>query len=483
MKRLSRAARTILFSLFLAVAAPWLSMPASAASEPVPWNEEFAYLTGMQAYIYGFPAILYASLRWQWIESGQGPVQMAVNQYWHSRQPSDPNLQYGGSPNRETPYSLAFLDLGREPVVLTVPPNPERRYYTLQLIDFYSDTIGYVGLRATNNVPGDYLVAGPNWRGKPPKGIKGVIRSWTPWALVAGRTYADPTEEDLAKMRKFQDGYGITPLSAYGKPGASVPARKDVLDPAPKSDPLGAFKTMNAAMKENPPPARDAALMRQFALVGLGPLAKGDIEALDPAVKRGLTRAIVDGQALLGRVAKAGGSITDATRVRNNWFYGASNWGRTAESADFLARAGTQAFSGVTEHRIQETVKLRTFVDAEGEPLDGRNRYEIRFEKKDIPEAHSFWSVTLYDEKFNLVYNEAGRYSFGDKVPGLRHADDGSLTIYIQPDAPEGDKAANWLPSPRGKPFNLFLRAYLPGKALLDQSYVAPPVRKVGGGQ
>lgn len=457
-----------------------VAAPAPAASaQAVAWNEEFAYLTGMQAFIYGYPAIVYANLRYQWIESGKGPVQMAVNEYWHSRSPSDPKLQYGGSPNRETPYSMAFLDVSKEPMVLTVPPNPENRYYTLQLIDFYSDTVGYIGQRATKNIAGDYLVTGPGWKGKVPKGIKGVISSWTPWLMVAGRTYADPTEADLTKMRVFQDGYKITPLSAYGKPGAVVTPRKDVLDVAPKTDPLGAFKTMNAAMKENPPPARDAALMKQFALVGLGPLAKGDIDALDPAVKRGLQRALVDGTALLAKTAKAGGSIVGATKVQNNWFYGASNWGRMAADGDFLGRAGTQAFSGVTEHLIEETVKLRTFVDADGQPLNGDNRYVITFKKDEIPEAHSFWSVTLYDDKFNLVYNEAGRYSFGDKVPGLKYAADGSLTIYIQPDQPEGDKAANWLPSAQGKDFNLFLRAYFPGKALLDQTYVAPPVRKV----
>ena len=453
--------------------------PAAGLPGDVAWNEEFAYLTGMQAYVYGFPAILYANLRYQWIESGQGPVQMGVNQYWHSRQLSDPKLQYGGSPNRETPYSLAFLDVSQEPVVLSVPENPQNRYYTLQLIDFYSDTVGYIGQRATHNVAGDYLLAGPDWKGETPEGIKGVISSWTPWVMVAGRTYADPDEADLVRMRAFQDGYRITPLSAYGKPDAVVVPRKDVLDVAPKSDPLGAFKTMNAAMRENPPPARDDALMKQFALVGLGPLAKGNLDDLDPAIKRGLQRAIVDGQALLGRVAKTGGSITDATRVQNGWFYGASNWGRMAADGDFLGRAGTQAFSGITEHLIEETVKLRTFVDADGQPLNGNNRYVIRFNKDEIPEARSFWSVTLYDERFNLVFNQAGRYSVGDKVPGLKYAEDGSLSIYIQPDQPEGDKASNWLPSPRGQDFNLFLRTYLPGPKLLDQSYAAPAVHKL----
>jgi hypothetical protein len=468
-----------LFSGGVHAAATAVDTGGTALTATTPWNEDFAYLTGMQAYVYGFPAMMYANLRYQWIESGKGPVQRAINEYFHSRVPSDPKLQYGGSPNRETPYSMAFLDVSKEPVVLTVPPNPENRYYTLQLVDFYSDTVGYIGQRATKNVAGDYLVTGPGWKGKVPKGIKGVIPSWTPWLMVAGRTYADPNEADLVKMRAFQDGYRITRLSAHLKPGAVVMARKDVLDVAPKADPLGAFKIMNAAMKENPPPARDAALMKQFALVGLGPLASADLDALDPAVKRGLQRAIVDGHALLEKTTKAGGSIVGATKVRNHWFYGASNWGRMAADGDFLGRAATQAYSGVTEHLIEETVKLRTFLDGEGNPLNGDQRYEIRFEKNEIPEAHSFWSVTLYDEKFNLVANDAGRYSFGDKVPGARYGTDGSLTIHIQSELPEGDKASNWLPSPKGKDFNLFLRAYFPGKALLDQTYVAPPVRKI----
>lgn len=473
--------RAIVAPLLLAfVAAPTPAAddkPVPAAG--VPWNEEFAYLTGMQAYIYGFPAIMYANLRQQWVASGKGPIQMAVNDYWHSRELSDPKLQYGGSPNRETPYSLAMLDLA-EPMVLTVPPNPSERYYTLQLMDFYSDTIGYIGVRATKNVPGDYLVTGPGWKGEVPAGIKGVIPSWTRSVMIAGRTYTDGSEADMVKMRAHQDGYRITPLSRYGKGAApTTAARRDVMPVWPKSDPLGAFKTMNAVMKENPPPPRDAALMTQFALVGLGPLAKTDLDSLDPAVKRGLQRAIVDGDALLSRVAKAGGSIVGATKMNNGWFYGAANWGRTAADGDFLARAGTQAYSGITEHLIEESVKMRTFVDADGAPLSGDQRYVIRFSKEQIPVARSFWSVTLYDDAYNLVYNDAVRYSFGDKVPGLVYGADGSLEIYIQADRPEGAKAANWLPSAKGKNFNLFLRTYFPGPTLLDQSYVAPPVRRV----
>lgn len=451
---------------------------STTSATPVAWNEEFAYLTGMQAYIYGYPAIRYAELRAQWIASGKGPIQTAVDRYWHSRNLSDPKLQYGGSPNRETPYSLAFVDLTPSPVVLTVPPNPERRYYTLQICDMYSDTVGYIGIRATNNVPGDYLLAGPSWSGETPKGVQKVIRSTTPWAAVFGRTYTDGTDADLAKMRVLQDGYKITSLAQY-LGGAPTPERHDVLKPAAKDDPLGAFKTMNAALRENPPPPEHAALMRQFALVGLGPQSSADLDSLDPSVKRGLARAIVDGNALLGRVAIAGGSIIGASPTRNGWFYGAKNWGRMTADGDFLGRAGTQVYSGITEHQVEESVKLRTFVDAQGRPLNGAHRYVIHFTKDELPVARQFWSVTLYDERFNLVPNDAGRYSFGDKVPGLKYGRDGSLTIYIQPDKPEGTKATNWLPSPKDRDFNLFMRTYFPGSKMLDQSYMPPAVKRV----
>ena len=272
-RSVAAASAVLATALFVVASMPGVHAAQSGSapgSAPLAWNEEFAYLTGMQAYIYGYPVMKYAELRAQWIASGKGPVQMAVNQYYHSRDLSDPRLQYGGSPNRETPYSVAFVDLSHEPVVLTVPPNPDGRYYTLQIADMYSDTIGYVGTRATGNVPGDYLLAGPGWQGEPPKGIQKVIRSWTPWAAIFGRTYTDGTEADLVRMRAFQDGYRITPLGTY-LGGAPVPESHDVLNAAAKDDPLGAFKTMNAAMRENPPPPEHAALMRQFALVGLGP--------------------------------------------------------------------------------------------------------------------------------------------------------------------------------------------------------------------
>jgi hypothetical protein len=249
---------------------------------------------------------------------------------------------------------------------------------------------------------------------------------------------------------------------------------RDVLAPFAASVPLADFCTLNAAMRENPPPDRDAALMRQFAQVGLGPLAQISLEALDEATRRGLARALEDGPELLAKVAKTGGN----TRQANHWFYGDKNWGRMAEAGDFLGRASPQAYSGIIEHWVEQCTKLRTFVDAKNQALGGQHRYTLCFASDEIPQAHAFWSITVYDERFNLADNPIQRYAIGSLTQGLKFGADGSLTIVLQHDRPAPELEANWLPVPLGK-FNLFLRAYLPGPRVLNQSYAPPDVQKV----
>jgi hypothetical protein len=214
--------------------------------------------------------------------------------------------------------------------------------------------------------------------------------------------------------------------------------------------------------------------MRQFAQVGLGPLANTALDDLDAATQRGLARALVDGPKLLAQVALTGGN----TKQVDGWFYGDKHWGRMAAAGDFLGRASPQAYSGIIEHWIEQSTKLRTFVDADGNDLSGEHRYVLRFSKDEIPQARAFWSITLYDERFNLADNPIQRYSIGSLTEGLKFDADGALEIFLQHEQPAPARRANWLPTPAGK-FNLFLRTYLPGPGVLDQSYAPPPVRKV----
>ena len=228
-------------------------------------------------------------------------------------------------------------------------------------------------------------------------------------------------------------------------------------------------------MKENPPPARDDALMKQFSLVGLGPLATAKLDDLDAHIQRGLMRATQDGHAYLKKVSQAMGSITNMNKKVNGWSYNPGNWGRMAQSGDFLGRAATQSLAGGVENFIEEAVKLRTFSDDLGEPLQAAKKYRLTFTKEQVPQVDAFWAITLYDNHFNLVLNDANKYAIRDIDPNLVFAKDGSLTIYLQQQAPT-QADVNWIPTPKEGQFNLFFRAYLPGKDFIDQSYVPPTI-------
>ncbi len=455
------------------------TVTTSLAATGTDWREEYAYMMGKQAYIYGFPALNFANIRYDWVEAHTSSARAQGNVYSHYPKLVDPEYQYGTSMNRDTLYSIAYSYVGDEPLVFTIPANPDGRYYSIEFCEWYTDAFGYMGNRTTHNKAAAYLVHAPGWEGEVPPGIDRVLESPTPWFLAVGRTYTSNTPEDLEVVHKIQQGYKIYPLSEWGKqnPKEAEPIL-DVLDAFPASDPLGSFKTMNASMKENPPPARDAALMKQFALVGLGPFATQDLDSLDPGTRAGLARAAVDARAYLQQVSEAVGSITNANRVVNGWSYNPSNWGRMAESGDFLGRAATQSLSGGIENLVEEAVKLRTFTDENGAPLDGSRHYVLRFEKDQIPKVDAFWSITLYDNRFNLVNTGTDKYAVRDIDPDLVYGKDGSLTVYLQSEPP-AEPGANWLPTPAEGGFNLFFRAYLPDQAFIDQTYEPPAVRLV----
>ena len=444
------------------------------------WKEMYAYEVGKQAFIYGYPAVYYANIRFRFIEKRDGQVSMAVNELYHSRTPSVPENKYGGSPNRDTPYSLAFVDLTNDAVVFTVPENPENRYYGVQLSEFYSDVYGYIGQRATNNEAGDYLIVGPNFKGEIPQGFKAVYKCPTNWSFMIARTFTDCSEEDLKKCHAFQDGYKLTMLSNWGNPNAPKQQNHDVIDALDgKEDPLNALKTMNAAMIENPPPARDDALMNLFALVGLGSKGTNNLDTLDESTKKGLRRAVVDAMGLMKNLSVKYGSITGHAKTVNNWYWAPTNWGRMAETSDFIGRAATQCMVGIVEHYVEEATKLRAFNDGNGKPLNGNSKYRIHFSKDQIPHPKAFWSITGYTDEYNLIPNDAKIYALGSYTKGLKFNADGSLDFYLQADRPSDDKVSNWLPVQKGEDFNLFFRAYLPEQSWINQTYIAPPVEKM----
>jgi hypothetical protein len=277
--------------------------------------------------------------------------------------------------------------------------------------------------------------------------------------------------QDVPNVRKLQKGYRLTPLNLWGT-GREVPERRDVMQPFDQEkDPLAPWKTLNAVLAENPPPAEHESLMKQFATIGLGPGL--DIEEQEEVTKENLVRAAAAGKQLLDQAFQSGYLST----LVNGWRYPSRHMGRAGD--DFMLRAIWQALAGIISNDPEEAIYLATFTDGTGEPLTGANTYEVRFAPDQNPPQDAFWSLTMYTGDKNLVPNPIDRFSLGDRSKSLKKDLDGGLTLYVQHESPGEDKESNWLPAPEGS-FYLVLRMYQPHQEVIDAKWEAPPLQKVG---
>jgi hypothetical protein len=453
-------------------------LSASASPQPAPaeedWRELYAYSVGVQAYVYAGPLLYLTQLRYKWTTDARSFPYTPLNSLYHFRKIADASYKDGGSPNNDTLYSWGFFDLSKEPVVLA-HPDMGQRYFTFELADLYSNNFGYVGKRATGSKAGAFLITGPAWNGPKPNDVSAVIRSPTPYALVFGRTFVEGPG-DVAAVNKLQDQYRVVPLSLWGKAGNALPENRNVWAPFDrKADPLADWKTINRAMAENPPPAKDKQLLDMFATVGIGPDSTGVLDHLDEASARGLARAAAGGWAMVEGMLAAGVS----NRIVNGWLFPPPTLGRQgAIDDDFRGRA-VCSIGGIICNDAVEAVYIVAFTDVDGLPLDGTNRYTLRFEKGALPPAKEFWSLTLYDPKHNLVDNPINRYAIRDRTPGIKREADGSTIFYLQLTSPGANKESNWLPTPKQGAFSMALRTYGPGDAITNQTWRPPTVERV----
>ena len=442
-----------------ATAAPKVAAPA------FDWREQYAYTQGVQAFLYLFPWSYMPEARWTRTET----IEHQANRFHHVRNLETAAKVNGGAPNNDALYSRAWIYLKNEPVILSVPAI-RKRYYTMEITDFLGDNFAYVGQRATGQKAGNYAIAYKGWKGKLPAGVKLLQRSSTPWAFIMGRTFVKD-ESDLNTVHAIQDQYKLTPLSQWGKAKKSAAVVPEIWKPLDRqSDPLADWKTISRALTEVPADPRDAALMQQFSRIGIAPGA--DIDALDASTKRGLARAVVDASRIIGQSFATGYLQKNV----NGWNFPPVNTGRPTPTRDWLFRA-VQMQVGFVANDPVEAMYLNVAQDGAGKPLTGDANYQIQFQAGGLPKVNAFWSVTMYNAAYNLVANPIDRYSLGDRSAMKVNAD-GSLTMYLQKDSPGADKESNWLPAPAGR-FLLILRAYLPGEALLKQTWQPPLITKV----
>lgn len=440
-----------------------LCRPVLTSPVPVTPDERIHDL-GVQAYIYAYPLVLVSLTR----QFRRAPL----NQFFHLQSFPGAGFTAVVRPNIDTLYSTAWLDLSRDPVILSVP-DTAGRYFVMQMLDAWTETFGLPGSRTTGSKPGRFLIAGPGWKGAPPKDVK-VIRSPTNTVWLIGRTQTNGVS-DYEHVRAIQRGYTLTSAGSSEKvataaPGNLTPAvdRRRPPEQVAAMDAAAFFKLFASLLKENAPHAADAPLLAQMKTIGIEAGKDFDIGNLTPVQGQELERAVKDARAMLAERARSLGD------VRNGWRFPGKNTGIYGTA--YLDRAAVALF-GLGALPAEEAIYPSTFRDDGGSALNGANRYLLHFRQNELPPARAFWSITMYDPDGYFVPNPINRYGLGDR-DSLEFNKDGSLDIYIQRDPPSPDKQRNWLPAPAGD-FSLTLRIYLPKPTAVTGRWLPPVVRRI----
>jgi hypothetical protein len=436
-------------------------------------REEYAYSLGVQAYIFCYPWAQLSKLEFSWVgmksDNPEMKPNMSINKWWHARHMITDKYRDGGAPNNDTYYSISWLDVSNEPIILSHGDITDR-YFTFEIASFNSDNFAYVGTRTTGTKAGSFAIVGPNWKGELPAGVTKLTTSPTNQVLIFGRT-AVKGPADSTNAFKVQDTYKLTPLSLWGKADAVVPENHNVLPPFnPKTDPLADWKTINRAMIKNPPLPQHALLMELYKKVGIGPGL--NIDSLDDATKHGLARAVKDGHELLQNMMETGIGYPKV----NGWNVPPATMGRAMTNNDFNTIA-LQCMGGIISHDPEEAIYINTHSDSKGQLLNGNGKYILHFDADQLPDVKYFWSLTMYDLTNNLVHNPINRWSIGSLGGGYKFEKDGSLNLYIQKDSPGKSKESNWLPSAEAGFFVVF-RMYGPGPKIVDKTWKMPPLVK-----
>lgn len=410
------------------------------------------------AFTYAFPLYEMARTRWNALENPAHPVRARANVPGHRRNLSDHRARNVTTPNNDTLYTSCWIDLASGPVQLAVDLMPAGRYWSVALMDFFTNHFALPGSRLDGRGPVQATLVGPRWSGPLPAGR--VIRAPGDDVWLLGRWLVEGPQ-DLAAARAMQDRLRL-----------DGPTPAPVARVAPRSvrDPENFLAVVNEALARNPAPEVDAPLLRRYATVGLQPGATEAWGRLPEPVRDAWHARIGPAcEALRGAMGRGG-------RVIQGWELGhpaIGDFGREHALRAAVALGGLAALPPV-----EAIYPLRERDDA-GDPLDGQRRYRVRIPPGGLP-CDAFWSLTVYqrepDGRLFFADNPIGRYAIGDRTPGIVRAADGAMDIWLQRDAPADPAArANWLPAPPG-PMQLTLRAYLPHTALREGRQLLPSV-------
>jgi hypothetical protein len=361
------------------------------------------------------------------------------------------------TPNSDTPYSLLWLDLRAEPIVISVPQVEAGRYFSVQFCDNNTYNYGYIGSRATGNEPGDFLVVGPDWSGPTPAGIKQVFRSTTQFSAVIFRTQLFGAD-DMENVKKVQSGYKARALSAFLDQPVPPPAKTPDFPKFSKElANTDFFEFLDFQLAYAPARPEEADIRAKLASIGVGPGKSFNFKYLSIEDKAEIGLGLIEGKRKVDEAAKTIGKDI------NGWRVGAAFGDEAFFNGDWLLRASA-AQLGIYGNNAEEAMYPATRADGNGHMLDGsQHNYTLTFPAGQLPPVNAFWSVTMYEGKTQLlIRNPIDRYLINSPMlPNLKKNADGSLTLYIQTKTPGADKESNWLPAPDG-PIYMVMRLYWP---------------------
>jgi hypothetical protein len=438
-------------------------------------TEQEAHDIGVDAYTYLYPLVTMDVTRKQLTNMAPGkgvlggPMNMVVNVE------AFPPAEFKAvvRPNFDTLYSSAYLDLTKEPVIVSAP-DTDGRYYLLPMLDMWSDVFASPGWRTTGTQAGNFLVTPPGWVGKVPSGFTRIAAP-TSYVWIIGRTKTDGPP-DYAAVNKIQAGYNVTPLSRWGKAPEPVAVKIDS-NVDMKTPPKAQVDTMAAAeyfsyaaelLKLHPPHLTDEPIIAQMKRIGIEPGKSFDISTLEPTVQKALAGAPAEAQQIMAW------KLATIARVANGWSMNTDTMGVYGNY--YLKRAMVSQV-GLGANLPEDAIYPLNLADDTGEPLDGWHEYTIHFDKGATPPVNAFWSITLYDRDGFQVGNPLNRFAVSSWMPFETNAD-GSLDLYFQNESPSKEKEANWLPAPKGA-FNLTMRLYAPRSDALTGKWNPPAVHRV----
>ena len=453
----TRAQRVTLSTIALTALA--VGLTGCSSEKPGPVREAISQKdVYKQAYIYGFPMVMSYGVMYEFsVDRNSGQFKAPFNQLYNESHVATPKDTAVVTPNSDTPYSLMWMDLRAEPIVLCLPSVEKRRYYSVQLIDMYTFNYGYMGSRATGNSAGCYMVAGPDFKGETPAGIKKAFHAETQFSLAIYRTQLFGPS-DIPNVKKIQDGYKVQTLSQFLKHPAPPAAPPIDFPPFTKDDMKLPFpKILNFVLQFCPEVPEEKELRASFANIGIAPGKPFDLAKLSEEQKAEEALGVTEGYDAIDTAKKNIG------KDENGWLVGNIIGDRKFINNDWLKRAAA-SLAGIYGNSAEEAIYPMAKHDNTGAELDGsKHNYTVTFPAGQLPPVNAFWSVTMYDGKTQLlIENPINRYLINSPMlPGMKKSPDGSVTIYIQKDAQSADKKANWLPAPNG-PIYMVMRLYWP---------------------